>query len=210
MSIVIYQVPGQSGGDYFDNLPFAACTRASCRIPSLDDILSNDDREMEILGATPGEKMKLVVLALMPLLFLACCGCSERRISEPLVIHVLRDPAASELDSALVAIGARQLRTSRGQPIMIATIETTSYTEGLQVLGVQYHPELVVFNSVEDIKKSKIDIWQESAVRSPVKIYYVAIPSWASNEERKAAEGVLTNLRQELQKTYEPRNVLGH
>jgi|ERR1700680_1556430 len=92
---------------------------------------------------------------------------------EPVVIHVFRDPAATEIESALLAVGARHLRSIHGQAVMIATIEPESYAEGLEALGHQYHPELVIFDSPEDGEKMKIEAPPQSVVQVGTKQFYL-------------------------------------
>ncbi|MDR3713961.1 MAG: hypothetical protein P4L51_14155 [Puia sp.] len=126
------------------------------------------------------------------------CACSNKSATEPIVVHVFRDPKAIGIDSALHAVGQMQLKTSRGKPILIATMEPNSYEEGLTLLGHQAHPELVFFSSLDDGAKSKTDIPPQSAVEVSAKPYYLVIPPWASGEQREAAELVLGALRQEV------------
>jgi hypothetical protein len=143
-------------------------------------------------------KASLMTLASMSLIL---CACSEKRAPEPIVVHVFRDPAAVEIDSALLALGAKQLRTSHGRPIIIATLEPKSYADGLEmILGRQAHPDLVILNSSEDGKRAKIDVPPQSAVEVSTKRFYLVITNWASGEEREASELVLPEFRLELQK----------
>jgi hypothetical protein len=139
-------------------------------------------------------------MALLTILALLSSACSRQTELEPVVIHVYRDPGATEIESALVSLGARQLRNSHGQAVMIATIELKSYADGLEALGHQYHPELVIFDSLEDGKKVKVEVPPQSMVQAGAKRFYFVIPSWVPGEQRQAAELVLDEFRRELQK----------
>jgi hypothetical protein len=146
------------------------------------------------------EKMKIIPIVRLTLLTLVSSGCSHRREPEPIVIHILRDRAATEIETALLAVGAKQLKSSSGQPVMIATIEPKSYAEGLESLGHLYHPELVIFNSLEDGKRTKVEVSPQSAVRVASRQFYLVIPSWVPREQRQTAELVLVEVRKELEK----------
>lgn len=142
--------------------------------------------------------MRIIWLMLLTSLCGLSCACSNKRAAEPIVVHVFRDPKAVGIDLALHAIGQDQLKTSLGKPILIATMEPNSYEEGLTLLGHQTHPELVFFSSLDDGPKTKTDIPPGSAVEISMKPYYLVIPSWASGEQREAAELVLLALRREV------------
>jgi hypothetical protein len=146
------------------------------------------------------KEMKMTLLTLLTFLGGLSCGCFKRSAPEPIVVHVFRDPAAAEIDLALRATGKMQLKTWKGKPILVATMETTSYAEGLTILGHQAHPEIVFLASLEDGARAEIDIPPQSAVQVSRNRFYLVIPSWASGEQREAAELVVAAVRQELQK----------
>jgi hypothetical protein len=143
--------------------------------------------------------MKNGLLLFLILLSLSLSACSEKATPEPVVVHVFRDRAAAEINSALLAIGAKQLRTPNGQPIMIATTEV-KYSDGLEILGRHDHPDLIIFNSPEDGKRTNIDVPPQSAVQVSTKRFYLVIPSWVSGEQRETAELVFSEFRRELQR----------
>ncbi len=145
------------------------------------------------------EKMKQGLLLWLIFLALILSACYEKRTPEPVVVHVFRDRTAAEINSALLALGAKQLSTSNGRPIMIATTEV-SYPHGLEILGRQDHPDLVIFDSPEDAQRTKIDVPPQSAVELSTKRFYLVIPSWVSGEQRETAEQVLAEFRRELQR----------
>jgi hypothetical protein len=144
--------------------------------------------------------MKKALLLFLTLLSLSLSACSKKAIPEPVVVHVFRDGAAAEINSALLALGAKQLRTSNGQPIMIATTEVKNYADGLEILGRQDHPDLIIFNSPEDGKRTNIDVLPQSAVQLSTKRFYLVISPWVSGEQRETAELVLAEFRRELQR----------
>jgi hypothetical protein len=144
--------------------------------------------------------MKITPIASLTLLALLSSACFHQTEPEPVVIHVFRDPAATEVESALLAVGARPLRSTHGQAVMIATIEPKSYAEGLEGLGHQYHPELVIFDSLEDGRKIKVEVPPQSVVQVGTKQFYPVIPSWVPGEQRETTELVLAEFRKELQK----------
>lgn len=84
---------------------------------------------------------------------------------------------------------------------MIATIEPKSYTEGLGALGHQYHPELVIFDSLQDGERTNIAVPPQSSVQVGARQFYLVIPSWVPREQRQTAEQVLGEIRMELQKS---------
>jgi hypothetical protein len=145
------------------------------------------------------KKMKNGLLLFLILLSLSLSACSEKATPEPVVVHIFRDRAAAEINSALLAIGAKQLRTPNGQPIMIATTEV-KYADGLEILGRHDHPDLIIFNSPEDGKRTNIDVPPQSAVQVSTKRFYLVIPSWVSGEQRETAELVLAEFRRELRR----------
>ncbi len=150
------------------------------------------------------EKMKITSIASLTLLALLSSACSDQTEPQPVVISVFRDPAATEIEKALLAIGAKQLRSGRDQPIMIATEEPKSYSEGLEDLGHHFHSDLVIFNSSEDGKKIKVEVPPQSALQVGTKQFYLVIPSWVPGQRRQTAELVLTELRNELQRAAQP------
>jgi hypothetical protein len=128
-------------------------------------------------------------------------ACSNRNKIEPVVIHVYRDPDIAALQSALLAVGAMQLRSSSGQPVMIATMEPKSYVDGLPALGHQYHPELIIFDSPEDGEKTGVVVPAQQGIKiSGMQICFV-VPPWVAEEKRQTAGLILDAIRNELQKT---------
>jgi hypothetical protein len=121
-------------------------------------------------------------------------GC-HRAEEQPIVVHVFRDPTASQVNSALVGLGQMDLRIS-GRPILIATVEPTSYSAGLTDIGRQTHPEVIIFDSSDDL--SKVNVGASILIPAVLTIsgtrYYVVIPAWASGETRGAAELVVNKL----------------
>jgi hypothetical protein len=121
------------------------------------------------------KKMKNGLLLFLTLLSLILSACSEKSAPEPVVVHLFRDRAAGEINSALLALGAKQLRSSDGRPIMIATTEVKNYADGLEILGRQDHPDLIILNSADDApvdqRNSLVPV--ESATRK----YFASIPT---------------------------------
>lgn len=154
--------------------------------------------------------MKITSIVCSVLLALLLSACSDQSGTGPVVIHVYRDPAATEIQSALLAVGARQLTSSHGQAVMIATIEPESYTDGLGALGHLYHPELVIFDSLQDGERTKVAVPPQSSVQVGARQFFLVIPSWVPREQREVAEQVLGEIRKELQKaaqqTADPRH----
>jgi hypothetical protein len=144
--------------------------------------------------------MKIVVVIFLASTALFLFGCSDRRSSEPIVVHVVRDSATTEIGSALTTLSARQLRTRRGQPIMIATIEAKSYEEDLKELGRETHPEIVIFDSFKEVEAAKVGIPTQGPLRVSTRLFYPVVPYWTSGQQREAAEVVLAGLRKELEK----------
>lgn len=134
----------------------------------------------------------------MALFFLSSAGCSKQDTVRPIVVHVFADLNASELNKALLAIGAKDLQSADGRPILIATLAGKSYTENLGLLGVQYREELVILNSSDDVRKLRMDVSLGRALRGRVATYYPAISRSASEEERRAAGVIVTNLQEQF------------
>jgi hypothetical protein len=139
------------------------------------------------------KKMKNGLLLFLTLFSLILSACSEKGRLEPVVVHVFRDGAAGEINSALLALGAKQLRTSDGRPIMIATTEVKNYADGLEILGRQDHPDLIILNSADDApvdqRNSLVPV--ESATRK----YFASVPTWSEVEEQTAAKVVLSTMQ---------------
>jgi len=154
--------------------------------------------------------MKIKLLALLTLLPSLFSGCSHRGEPQPVVIHVLRDPAAVEIETAILAVGAKQLRSASGQPVIVATIEPKDYAEGLESLGHYSHPELVIFNSLEDGQRTKVEVPSQSPVRVAGRQLYLVVPSWVPKEKLQAAELVRSEIFKELQKIAQPSAGLPH
>jgi hypothetical protein len=148
--------------------------------------------------------MRITSTVLLALAVLFSGACSNRAEREPVVIHVYRDPAASVIQSALLVVGTRQLRSSHGQAVMIATIEPKSYAEGLEALGHQYHPELIIFNSLNDGEIANVVVPPQSSVHVGARQFYLVIPAWVPKEQRQTAELVLAETRKELQRASQP------
>ena len=154
--------------------------------------------------------MRIAPILTLALLVLVSVACSDRVEREPVVIHVYRDPAATVVESALLTVGAKQLRSSSGQAIMVATMEPKSYAKGLAILGHQYHPELIIFNSIEDGEKAGIGVSPQSSVATATRQFYLVIPEWVPKERRPTTELVLVEIRKELQKGSEPTTAVTH
>jgi len=154
-----------------------------------------------VLQVLREEKMKIVLVGSLTLLALLSSACSDKAEPEPISIRLFRDPAATDIERALLAVDAKQLRSARGQPVMIATIEPRSYAEGLEHLGHHYHPELIIFNSPEDGRRVKVEVPLQSVVQVGTKQFYLVISPWVTEEKRQTAELVLNELRKELQGT---------
>src|SRR5712692_9813667 len=106
--------------------------------------------------------MKIKLLALLTLLPSLFSGCSHRGEPEPVVIHVLRDPAAVEIETAILAVGAKQLRSGRGQPVIVATIEPKDYGEGVEARGRDCRPGRGSVNAREDGQRTKGEVPSQS------------------------------------------------
>jgi len=143
--------------------------------------------------------MKRLLLVSLSALTSILWSCSAQRAPEPAVVRVFRDPTAAEVQSALLTLGARRLKTSLGRPIIIATYEPESYARGLETLGRREHPDLIVFNSPEDARRTNTGVPPHSAVEVGGKGFCLVIPPWVSGEQREIAELVLGELRRELQ-----------
>jgi hypothetical protein len=69
------------------------------------------------------------------------------------------------------------------------------------MIGRQAHPELIIFNSLEDGEKTKVAVPPQSLLRVSTKHCYLVIPVWIAGEEHrkrvrviwkdKAAPGIL-------------------
>jgi hypothetical protein len=138
------------------------------------------------------------VLVVLVFVSFFVCACSRERPRDPVVVLVFRNPAATEADLALRAVSEKRLSASHSEPIVIATLESKSYSDSLATLGNQVHPDLVILDSFEDVQKAKLDVSSESGLRVSTKQYFLIIPPWASKEQRAAAELVSVDLRHEL------------
>jgi hypothetical protein len=142
----------------------------------------------------------MVSVAVGAFISIFASACSQRRSVEPIVVHVFRDAASAEIDSALRAASKNGFSTPHSEPIIIATYEFKSYSDGLGVLGSQVHPELVILTSVEDVQRAKLSAVSQSVVQIATNEYYLIVPSWTSGEKREAAAVVAADLRNELLK----------
>jgi hypothetical protein len=144
--------------------------------------------------------MKIVPIAFLTFLSLLSYACSDAPTPQPMVVHVFRDRTSKELNLALIAAGEKQLTTSHGRPIMIATLENT-YTDVLAEWGHRTNPDLVIFDSLEDAKKVNVDVPPQSVVQISGKQYFLVVLPGTAGEQQEAAQLVLSTLRQELQKS---------
>src|ERR1700674_5151205 len=145
--------------------------------------------------------MKITLIAFLISLLMFSDSCSNKHQPEPIVVHVFRDPESVELESATLALGRRQLRTSHGHMIMIAVMVPKNYADGLRLLGSGVNSELIIFNSLEDGEKTKVEVLPQSLLEVSRKRYYLVIPEWVAGEAREAAQVVQGGFRQELSKT---------
>jgi len=93
---------------------------------------------------------------------------------------------------------------------MIATMEGKSYSDSLELIGIQYRPELVILNSPEDGKKLKIPFTGETALQGRQKTYYAVIVAPSSGEVHQAVEVIVADLHEELQKAAPPISEVKH
>jgi len=145
--------------------------------------------------------MKIILIAFLTSILVLFGGCSVKNEPEPIVVSLFRDPDAAELEKAILAVGLRQLRTSHGRPIVIATYEPKSYADDLTMLGHRYHPQLIIFNSLEDGEKAKVEVPPQSILEVSRKRCYLVIPAWVTGEDREAAQLVMVGFRQEMSRT---------
>ena len=89
------------------------------------------------------------------------------------------------------------MRTSQGHPIMIATLESRTYADGLENITSKCC-QLIIFNSLEDAEKTKLEILPQSLLEVSTKRYYLVVPNWVTGEEREAAQIVSANFRREF------------
>src|SRR6266852_4436052 len=144
--------------------------------------------------------MKLAWPAFMLSLLIFSVACSEKRALDPIIVRVFRDPASKEIESTILALGQMSLKTSKGHPILIATLEPRTYAEGLEHLANK-GCQLIVFNSQEDAKKVEIEIPPQSLLEVSTRRYFIVVPNWVAGEEREAAQIVSANFSGELSKS---------
>jgi hypothetical protein len=144
--------------------------------------------------------MRIANATVVVVMFILTSACSQKHSVEPIVVHVFRDPAVTEVDSALRAATKDGLSTPDQEPIVIATYEFKSYSDGLGTLGSQVHPELVILNSPEDVRRANLSPESQSLIRVATNQYYLIVPSWTSAKKREAAEVVVAHLHNELLK----------
>jgi len=123
------------------------------------------------------------------LLFVYCVSCGQRKPSEPVVVHVLRDPQAQfaeRLRQADLKFGLTRARVKSGKYVVVATNEGNSYDDLLgRVANVP--PSLLIVDS-----QSTLPADAASQVR-PERPKLVCggaayIPDKIPDEEREAAE----------------------
>lgn len=137
-------------------------------------------------------------------LLVVLSGC---RAKQPLVLHVYRDRTSAvgrELDRRFYEFSTKQIKSSSGRQIFIATVEPRDYKQMLRdKVGKELLPELIVLNSNADEAVNPI-VEREAAhainicpaVRACPTVVPAFIPSWVSNaEELQAAQQVLNALR---------------
>lgn len=142
----------------------------------------------------------ICILALVAVL---SCGCQRQRAGAPIVVHVFRDrsgPCAESADAVLRRLGTRQWATPKGRPITIATYEPKNYEEGLQNLGDQLHPEILILNSDKDRLSAHVNLSLEQPLNKGQTPCLAGIPSWVPTQEGEAAAVVLSAMREELQR----------
>jgi hypothetical protein len=123
------------------------------------------------------------------LLFGCCVSCGQRKPSEPVVVHVLRDPRAQfagRLRQADLKFGLTSARVKSGKYVVVATNEGGSYDDLLgRVANVP--PSLLIVDS-----QATLPAQVASQVRlEPPKLVCggaAYIPEKILQEEREAAE----------------------
>jgi hypothetical protein len=146
-------------------------------------------------------KMKKLILTLVigcPLLFLAC---SRKQTDLYIIVHIFRNrsgPAAKQLNAAILALGAQNLKGSAGRPIIIATMELTSDPTTLSRIGHELRPEIVILDSRTDWRANEFGPPLGQSICRFNVTCVSGIPSWVEGEERQAAEVVLRALSDEL------------
>jgi len=103
----------------------------------------------------------------------------------PIVVHVLRDPAAHEADAALSTLAQQDLRSPANRPIMIATIEGRSYEQMLKQVSQHRIVDVLILNSLGDARSF------EPAAPEPIQLegrqFFVVVASATQGQEHDAA-----------------------
>jgi hypothetical protein len=139
----------------------------------------------EALVPTVVSTRKVLTLSLATLIGLNLAACSRSTNPTPIVVHVLRDPAAHEADAALSTLAQQELRSPTNRPIVIATIEGRSYEQLLKLVSQQGWAEVLILNSPADARSF------EPAAPEPIQLegrqLFVVVSSSSKGEERNAA-----------------------
>jgi hypothetical protein len=130
--------------------------------------------------------MRRALSPLLLLMFGACISCHEAR-SEPVIVHVIRDPSgqlAQQLRQASYKFELTKPRLSDRKAVMIATNEGDSFPKLLQQLP-EAQPELLILNSEADLPGNttvRNQLGKPEAVCGGRPAY---IPAWASGEKAR-------------------------
>jgi len=138
--------------------------------------------------------MKIPALMLTLSTFLLFgAACSRSTHSGAIVVHLFRDPSATEIDTALREMSESRLVISSGRPIVVATQESKNYQEGLAIVSKGARPDVVVLNSSEDTKL--FGLMSVVVIKSGTRQYFAGVPPWVQGEEQTAANEVLFRLQ---------------
>jgi hypothetical protein len=123
------------------------------------------------------------------LVFICCVSCGLRKSSEPVVVHVLRDPDglfAERLRQSDRQFASTRPHLENGKYIIVATNEGNSYAYLLQRVR-QTPPSLLIVNSQSDLPADIASLVQPRTPR-PICAAAAYTPKTLSTEEREATE----------------------
>jgi hypothetical protein len=134
--------------------------------------------------------MRVLSFFIVFLLLAACISCKHRELSQPVIVHVLRDPSASfakRLRDADLQFALTKPHLNNRMEVLVTTNEGSSFPK-LQQRLADTPQDLLILSSQSDLPE---DAGVRDRLGKPQLICGVAtayIPDWVSGEEREATE----------------------
>jgi len=119
-------------------------------------------------------------------------------------------PATGGFGNVILSLNGRTVAAISAQGVYLPSALLLRGSDSLELMGVQYRPELVILNSREDAKKLRVPFSSGADLQGLQRIHYAVITTSSSTEERQAAEVIVAVLYEELRKAISPTSEARH